>query len=169
MYKPRFTVRMLLAAIAVIGSGFAALRFPTYFCTVVTVSILLSALVGSLVTAATCRGAWRAFSISFAIAGWAHFILALTPFVATDKLLLSRYCLDRLAVPLGYAMGPNAYIEETTLRHAIAEYVPGSPPDRYYKYIVIGQSIFTLILATALGALGRCIYQFHIVSETTES
>lgn len=169
MNKPRFTIRMLLGAVALIGSGLAAIRFPTYFCAALTLSVLFSTLVGAIVVAATCRGASRAFALSFALAGCVHFILALTPLFATSRLLLSRYCLDQIAVPLGYAMASNQYVEENTLGHASEGYVPGSPPDRYYKYVVIGQSVFTLLLATAFGVTGRFLYQFRVARDASQS
>ena len=157
MVKIRFTLRHLLGSAALLALACGALRCPTHFCVSLTLSLALGVLVAALVAAAAFRGTRRAFWLSFAIAGWAHLILALTPWFATgtSEILLSRYCLDQLAHPLGYSMPAGYSTHEELLRHAVMEYGPGSPPDRYYKFIVIGQSILTLFLATMGGLLGQ--------------
>jgi hypothetical protein len=165
--KWRFTIRFLLAMTALVGVTCAALRYPTKLCVAIAFSTAIGLLLVAVVGAFTSRGGMRAFFVGFAIVGWGHMILAFTPYFAegTSHMLVSRYCLDQLARPLGYGMSPNMYIEEKSLTHAMMDYVAGSPPALYYKYLVIGQSLITLFLAAAGGALGR--YFYHRSHEPT--
>ncbi len=161
MSKYRFSLRFLLGMTAAIGGALAMLRYPTNLCFIVAFSGVLAALGMATVGAATSRGALRAFCLGFAIVGWLHLVLAFTTWfgAGTSSALLSRYCLDRLAVPLGYAVGQGAFFDELSLLQALAACRPGSPPALYGKYIVIGQSLSTLFLAAGGGALGQFFYR----------
>jgi hypothetical protein len=156
MKKYRFTIRFLLSLTASVCVALAILRYPTEVTCIATFSATVTALVGSIIGSVTSRGILRAFCIGFAIAGSVHLILAFTTWFETgaSQTLLSRYCLDQLAPVLGYQLQRNMVVEEASLANALANFVPGSPPALYYKYIVTGQSLITLGLAACGGAFG---------------
>jgi hypothetical protein len=167
MSKARFSLRRLLGAVALVGATCAAIRCPTHACASLTLSIAFGVLVAAVVAAAICRGTMRAYWLSFAIVGWAHLFLSLTPWFAegTSGIVFSRYCLDRLAGPLGHTIGWPAEAAHRPLKDAVEAYTPGSPPDRYSKYVVIGQSTITVWLAILGGVFGRFLYFRHSRTE----
>jgi hypothetical protein len=160
MRPQRFSIRYLLAALTLVCVSFGAVRFPTGWCLSITFSMAVAALSLMAVTAIVGRGRTRAFAVGFALVGAVHLVLALTTWFdeGSGKLLLSRLILDALAHPLGHAMPSNNFVEDKGLIAAMANYTPDSPPDRYYKFIVIGQSLMTLLVALAGGAIGQWVY-----------
>jgi hypothetical protein len=153
VFRYRFTIRFLLALTAVIGLALAAMRYPTKSGVVIAVTGTFAILAGAIIGAITSRGSVRACCIGFAIAGWLHAILAFTEWFGhgTGIALVSFYILHGLAPAFGNQLASNMFIEQTFIQNALANYAPGSPPALFYKYITIGQSLFT-ILAGALGA-----------------
>ena len=156
----RFTIRFLLALTAAVGVAVAVLRYPAKFSTVITFSASVSLLTAAVIGAMTSRGSVRAFCVGFAIAGWLHAVLAFTTWFdkGTSQLLISTYFLERLAPVFGNELAPRMAIEEPLIS-ASAHFVPGSPPARYYKYIVTGQSLFTLMIGAVGGSTGAYFYQ----------
>jgi hypothetical protein len=77
----RYSIRMLLAAIGFCGLGLASLRSPSQLWAATLFSLALAGLVASLVGIAFQRGHRRAFWTGFAIAGWAYWLVALSPWV----------------------------------------------------------------------------------------
>lgn len=161
MPRVHFSIRYLLAAIALVCVACAAIRFPTVWCMSLSFSLAVALLSMATIACFVARAELRAFAVGFALAGWIHLVLALTTWFdqGSGLLVASRTLLDLLADPLGNAMPPNSYIEEKGLLAAMAGYVPGSPPDKYYKYIVIGQSFITLMLALVGGLAGQLMHR----------
>ena len=160
-----FSIRFLLALTTVICVALAAMRYPTKLSAVIAVSGMLAILTGSVIVSIVSRGRLRAFCIGFAVAGWMHTTLAFTNWFGrgTAPALVSFYVLQQLAPLFGNQLAANMTIEEPFIENALANYVPGSPPALYYKYLVIGQSLFTI----AIGALGSATAAyFHARSET---
>ena len=167
MSKPRFSLLLLLGAVAVVGAMCVALRSRTLVCASVTLSTAYCVLIASLVIATTCRGAMRVFWLSFAIVGWSHLLLALTPWFAegTSDVMFSRYCLDWLARPLGHKIYYSNDMH-FPLKAAAAYTEEGGDFYRYSKYLVIGQSIITVWLA-AIGG-GHHLYMWQTRIERRE-
>lgn len=164
----RFTIRFLILLTAVIGVALAVMRYPTRLAATAVFSVAFTALTAALIGAFTSHGRLRAHCIGFAVAGWIHAVLAFTPWFGqgTSRMLISLYILERLAPVFGNQLGPRMFIEEPTIFNALLNYAPGSPPDLYYKYLVIGQSLFTL----AVGALGGCLGSYlHCRSAKSDS
>ena len=162
----RFTIRFLLALTAAICLALAALRFPTRLTAVIAFSGTLALLTGSIIGAITSRGRLRAFCIGFAVAGWVHAIFAFTDWFGRESgpILISFYVLQQLAPLFGNQLAANMAIDEPLIQNALANYVPGSPPALYYKYILVGQSLFTIVT----GALGSALAgYFHARSVLT--
>ena len=160
----RFSLRSLLCLITLLCIACVLIRYPTQLSVVLAFSASVGAVVLSIAATTVTRGLTKAYAMGFAIVGTAHLMLAFMPLFAegTDKILISRYVLNQLAKPLGYSMGPNMEIQEETITEALRLYVPNSPPALYYKFIVIGQSLMTLLAAT-MGGLFAC-YLHHISS-----
>jgi hypothetical protein len=167
----RFTLRGLFGVVTLLALALAAVSKPTLFWTSAVGSLTFALLAIAIIAAALTRGPRRAFWVGFAVFGWMHLILATTPWFAarTSSLLLTRYCLEQLAAPLGHGLDARMYIEDNVFKGALAEYVPGSPPDRYYKYIVIGQCLFTLLFGLAGGMLGRYSHSKENLYDRTDS
>ena len=159
MGKYGFTLRFLLGLTAVMCASLALLRYPTHFNVVAMFSITLAALGAAAIGAVTSRGALQAFCIGFVIAGGIHLVFGFTGWFnkGTSQALLSNYVLDQLAPSLGYPMPAFDY-DDRTLSMAVGNWTPGSEPERFFKYIAIGQSLITLILAMVGGWLGA---HFH--------
>src|SRR4051812_21915797 len=146
----RFTIRSLIELTAVICVGLALLRYPAKLAAVVTISATLSLLTGAIIWAINSRGRLCAFCVGLPVAGWIHVILAFTPWLekGTVRILICTYLLEQAAPVFGNQLAPNMAIEEPLFSNAMTNYVPGSPPALYYKYMVIGQSLFTLAIGT---------------------
>lgn len=159
----RFTLRTLFGVMTALALALGAICHPTLFSTSAVFSATLVVLGVAATAAGVTRGPRKAFWAGFAVLGWMHLVLALAliPGLAkrSPSLLLSRYCLDVLAEPLGSAMPPGSSVEQELLDGALADYAPGSPPERYYKYTVIGQCVFTLLLAGFGGMLGYYLHR----------
>ena len=144
------------------------MRYPTKLAATIAVSVTFAILAGSIIGAFTARGRLRALCVGFAVAGSFHAMLAFSDWFGqeTGVVLISFYVLQQLASAFGNQLAPNMAIEQPLIQNALANYVPGSPPALYYKYMVIGQSLFTI----ATGALGSSVAAcFHARSENSDS
>ena len=157
----RFTIRFLLGLTASIGLALALLSQPTQFTFIATFSAAVAGLTAAIIGTITARGTLRAFCAGFAVAGSIHLILAFTTWFekGASHFLLTGYCLNQLAPLLGFQLGPGMFMQEQSLSNALANYMPGSPPALYYKYIVTGQSLATLGLAACGGFLGAYLHR----------
>ena len=144
------------------------MRYPTRLAAIGTFSATITLLAGSIIGAVTSRGRHRAFCVGFAVAGWIHAILVFTEWFGqgTGRILVSLYLLERLAPAFGNQLADNMAIQDPLIPNAMANFVPGSPPELYYKYIVIGQSLFTLVTGVLGGFLGA---YFHARSAKSDS
>jgi hypothetical protein len=151
----RFSIRSLILLTTVIAVVLALLRYPTRLTASAAVSAMLAALAASMIGALTSQGRIRAFCAGYLVAGSIHAALAFTSWFGqgAGQMLFSCYLLNRLAPIFGNHLMANMAIEEPLLFSALLNFVPGSPPALYYKYMVIGQSLFTL----ASGAIGGCL------------
>ena len=101
MRPPRFRLRTLLVAVAVVGMAVAALSRPTrgwgIAASTLFLTLLLTAILGSLLR----RGTPRAFWIGFALFGWAY-VAPLLSWLAFESLIIApREGLIDVLVALG--------------------------------------------------------------------
>jgi hypothetical protein len=154
----RFSIRWLLATVIFAAIAAAATARPNYWwaCGLwsAAVATLCAALVGSII----CQNAKRAFWISFAVFGWAHFVLAFGPWFHdhTGGLLLTR----QLLIKIGQAANPAVKDIDTSqiwIEHTDPAFLIHAYPSM--QFIVAGQSLFTVLIALAGGYIGRSFYR----------
>ncbi len=84
MRPPRVSILGLLAWIALLGVGLAALRSPSPLWAAFIFSVALATLTISVLAAVYRRGRRRAFWVGFATCGWAYFLLTFGPEVTSQ-------------------------------------------------------------------------------------
>lgn len=127
---PRYSIRMLVAAIGFCGLGLASLRSPSQLWAATLFSLALAVLVASLVGIAFQRGHRRAFWVGFTIAGWAYWLVALGPWVGdvVGPRLVTTALLEILndhvkpAAPKAWGSVPKSLMSQL----GNISYIPGS-------------------------------------------
>ena len=165
MSRPQFPIRAALALVAVAGVGWAALVKPSFLWAGVWFTATMTALGLSLVAAAVRRGRARPFWLGFAVFGWGHMVLALGPWFedATGELIITRQLLELVGPAVGHEVvdpfgqeGIWRYLSlSNSPRAGMQGYASRTKQSFYYTYIVVGQSMTTLLIATAGGFISQ--------------
>ena len=120
----RFSIRGLMIVIVVLGTAFAALRYPTPLWANLWYSLTLAALTLAVPAAVYRRGEQRAFWVGFAACGWVYFVLSLAPWFERDGgfQFVTTTMLD--------VMAPHIVQEDYLVRSYVSGFRPqyGPPP-----------------------------------------
>lgn len=106
MWRPSFSLRALLMAMAVISVACATLRFPAPWLVSAWWLATVGALLLSVVAAAVTRPPRRAFWLGVAILGWGYFLLTLFP-VRPFPGVASRLATTQAVLTLYWALNPD--------------------------------------------------------------
>lgn len=112
------------------------MRYPTALGTSVAFSAMISLLVGATIGALVARQITGAYCIGFAVAGWMHFLMALTPWFfqrGMDRFFITVDMVERLAPVFGHKnFDWNLNSGESLIENALLNYyTPDSPADRW--------------------------------------
>ncbi len=156
MNSVQLSIRAVFAVTAFIAVACAALAKPSFLWASALWTLTMAVLAMGLVAIACRRDRSRIFWMGFSLFGWGHMILTLAPWFDdnTGEFILTRQLLD-LA---GHALGHD--VAEITTMPGIWRNLPyASTPGgyTYLTYLVAGQSLFTLLVATVGGFATRCI------------
>jgi hypothetical protein len=169
--RPRFTIGMLLAVIAVCGVGFAALRDPNDWWSSLAFTAALLGFALAALYAAYRKGPRRAFWAAFAAFRWGYLALAFGPGCETAirPRLLTTKLLDTLLPALHPAADGTVRLWDATTGRPINS-VAFSPDGKLHSWRVttagtqaaarehfqdIGHSLASLLLAGLAGLAAR--------------
>lgn len=158
--KPQFSIRSLLWLLTFLALSCALLAKPSFFAAGVVWSVSMAVLAMAVVAAVARRGDWRAFWATFAFIGWGHMILALAPWFDdhTGELILSRQLLDALGHVLGHDVADIRTMPGVWRNLSYAHDSNPTSASDYLTYVVVGQSIITLLLACIAGLFGKFLF-----------
>lgn len=142
----RFSLMNVFAAVALLAIASAALVRPSLFWARLVWSLAIVVLVSS-VLCCIYRQQTRPFWAGFATFGWGHMVLSLAPWFDhyTGRLLFTRQILINMGDLLGQ---DNRYIS----------IIWSSPVGTTaFAFLIIGQSLLTLVVALLGGWIGRAI------------
>jgi hypothetical protein len=99
MSRPRFSIASLLAWVALLGLGIAALRSGSPLWANAWFSLAIGALTVAILAAVYRRGSRRAYWVGFASCGWVYMLLALGPW---NESLVGPYLVTTAVLDLLY-------------------------------------------------------------------
>jgi hypothetical protein len=174
MRRARASIAMLLAYVALVAVGLAALRVSSRLWANVGFSLAVTSLVAAIAGVIYRRGAGRAFWVGFALFGWSYLIMAFGPspynawrdlLVTTPVLvILEDYLQDpltstapgRLLVPAAARPRRALFVELTPWSHWTA--TDRSNPFASDSFNRIGHSFFCLAIAIGGGAFCQFLH-----------
>jgi hypothetical protein len=173
MKSLRVSLWQIFVGIAFASAALAVLSSPTHLSVVMAFSFTLAVLVLALIGVATLHGPQRAFCAGLAISGWLHLILAFLPSVSagSDDFLISRLLLDVIASARGYQPVPvSDYFQGSSVFVAMREFraSPPHPIHGYFRFVVIGQCLATLVLGLAGGYVAVLFQQWGHVNQKSD-
>jgi hypothetical protein len=158
MPQLRFTLPAMFVAVAFAAVGCAAMVNPSYLWASGIWTATMAVLAGSLVGCFSGTRTARAFCAGFALYGCGHMLLFFAPWFDdhTGELLFTRQAVDYVGGKLGHKVAQHVSMPGIwhNLKHAESGQ---SASYNYLAYVVIGQSLMTLVVALVGGLLGRCL------------
>ena len=156
--KSRPTLRGLMIAIAVIGVGIAAVilsnKFWAFVLPIFYMTILLTAILGSLFR----RGRERAYWVGFALFGGAYATYSLRQNISLDPNTSLRNIIDQpISLLIQYVMSVGVIIEELGKRpgEVIAELTSLMSAVDQETVFLVGWSFLGVVFAGLGGMIGR--------------
>jgi hypothetical protein len=145
---PQFSLRSLLAIVAVASVGFAGLTHPTRAFNFILVSLALAIVGLFTMHAISSRSTARTFSIGFAIAGWTYLLLLCND---VEYSLLTTWALEELYPVL------NPEHDSNMTHYGIFFVGDNGFPllTKFSNYLHIGHAIWMLAIAYAGGVAAR--------------
>jgi hypothetical protein len=159
MSSLRFSLLAMFVAVAVAAVGCAAMVKPSYVCASAVWTATMAVLAGSLVGCCCGTPRSRAFCAGFALFGWGHMILFFAPWFDdhTGDLLFTRHIVDYIGGKLGYKVA--SHITMPGIWHNLKWAEAGTSGSFVYlAYVVIGQSLLTIVIGLLGGVLGRYLH-----------
>lgn len=168
----RFSLSALLTVVFLVALGCAALLYPNEIWRRVLVTLALASLLFTTVLVVVRRDRPPVFAVGFAITGWIYLLLVFNSVVSIQDHLLTTQSIHWLRSMM-HEEDPNAIASYVllnsgpwqqfafnnggtpTLYSSLAPML-GSPPSIDPNFGVIGQSLWTLILA-CLGGFVACL------------
>jgi hypothetical protein len=153
---PRFSIRQLLVATALVAVGIVALRSATSTIAEIAVGLVLATLAAAVLLAIYRDGQRRAFWVGFSMIGWLYLLLCFAPIFGSD-------------VPLGWSRiitgkAAAALHSQLFLREHVQPALPpnsfGPPPGTviqyfdgpgYAEFLHVAHALWTLLFATCGG------------------
>ena len=171
----RFSLGALFLLVSFSAVGCAALIYANDIWRQVMVTVAVLSLSLATVMAFVSRQNGRSFAIGFAILGWIYLILVFTPMADVSNHLLTTRALDWLSTnihgPVGrinanlYTDFDNDGWQDLVLSNsgsvsnslAMLRYIGTPQPAIPGNFLVIGQSLWTLLLAWFGGLVAECL------------
>jgi hypothetical protein len=154
MGRYRFTLAALMAAVALIAVGVAALRSPTAIWASLVILLVLGAIcgatVGAILRCGPDRGAW----LGFAVFGWAYFLLTLSPWGGEYGLGPARF-LTRASTALLLRIDPDLVEMHVSGVEEFAVFTGTGKSASYYHGIF--HALMAVIFAAAGALVGRVV------------
>jgi hypothetical protein len=153
---PRFSIRQLLLATALVAVGIVALRSATSTIAEIAMGLVLATLAAAVLLAVYRDGQRRAFWVGFSFIGWLYLALCFVPIFGSD-------------VPLGWSRivtgkAAGALHSQLFLRTRVQPALPpnfyGPPPGTtiqyfdgpgYAEFLQVAHTLWTVLLATCGG------------------
>jgi hypothetical protein len=144
----QFSLRSLLAIVAVASISLAGLTHPTRDFNFILVSLALSIVGVFTLHAISSRSASRTFSTGFAVAGWTYLVLLCND---VEYSLLTTWALEQLYPVL------NPGVDSNMTHYGIFFVGANGFPflTKYSNYLHIGHAVWMLAIAYAGGVAAR--------------
>ncbi len=163
MPKFRFSLLVMFVAIALVAVGCAAMVKPSYAWASAIWTIAMAPLAGSMIGCFYGTRQSRAFCAGFACFGWGHMVLCFAPWFEshTGELLFTRSILSFVGERLGHGEYRAGGIWNQILGFNYTDkgFV-------YFTFIIIGQSLMTLLIALLGGLLGQHLGSLSVQPRT---
>jgi hypothetical protein len=155
MSKGRFTLLSLFGAVTFAAVAGASIAKPSYLWVGIVWTLTTAILGGATLGCFFANGRSRGLCAGFALFGWAHMVLALAPWFDhhTGEVLLTRQVVDYIGVKAGH----NVYDYQIMpgIWEALELAQSGTDAHTYLSFVIISQSLMTLVVALLGGLVGR--------------